>query len=66
MINKKLIKEKGRDKGIKLSDLSKMLNISNTAFSLKLNNKKDFKLNEILKLKELLSISSLDEFIIGE
>lgn len=47
--------------GFKQEDIAKLLNISLQAFNMKINNKRDFRLSEILKLCEILKIETAQE-----
>ena len=46
------------EKNIKTRDVAKFLKISNQSFSMKINNKREFKVSEIIKLSNLLQIDN--------
>lgn len=59
-INKNKLRAKWTEKGFLQSDVAKMLGLSNTGFSKKMNDKSDFSLTEIQTLCSLLNLSAED------
>lgn len=62
MTNTNLLKSEIIKKGMTLTEFASSLGISATSFSYKLNNKRCFTVNEILKICELLEIRDKDEY----
>jgi|GEM_PF-979089 len=58
MVNEKLLKAKIIEIGIERKKLAELLGISPTSLNYKLNNKKQFKANEIFALSKILSIEA--------
>lgn len=58
MVNADLLKSKYVAKGFKQSDVAELLGITPQAFRAKIQNRKDFKGSEILKLIEGLDIKT--------
>lgn len=61
MTNTKLLKEKIAEVGIKKGVMAEKLGLSRPGFTKKLNGQTDFKSEEILKMCEMLNITSLTE-----
>ncbi len=57
-INTNKLKSKWTEKGLLQSDVARMIGLSNTSFSLKMNGKIDFSLTEIQKISNLLVLSA--------
>lgn len=55
------LREKIKEKGLKISYLAEQLGLSNYGFTLKLDGKNEFRTSEVAKLCELLGITSLRE-----
>lgn len=60
MINTLKLKSLLVEKGLNNEEVSKRLHISTQSFSMKINNKREFKTSEVLKLSLLLNLSSKD------
>ena len=61
MTNSKMLREIIEKRGMKLKFVAEKLGISAYSFSLKLDNKREFKAREISILCELLGIRSLEQ-----
>lgn len=61
MTNTKLLREKIEASGLKLSYIASQLRISRAALTMKIENKSDFRQKEIVKLCELLGITTPKE-----
>lgn len=61
MVNSNKLKGAYTSLGYTQEDVAKQLNISHNSFCMKVNNKSEFKANEILKLCLLLNISNTNE-----
>lgn len=61
MTNTKLLREKIEASGLKLSYIASQLRISRAALTMKIENKSDFRQKEIVKLCELLGITTAKE-----
>lgn len=61
MTNTKLLREKIEASGLKLSYIASQLGISRAALTMKIENKSDFRQKEIVKLCELLGITTPKE-----
>jgi DNA-binding helix-turn-helix protein len=57
-MNFKKLKDELFINGLKYEDVAKMLNISTTSFSNKINGKVDFTLSEVVKLSNFLNLST--------
>lgn len=61
MTNTKLLREKIEASGLKLQYIADQLGISRAALTMKIENKSDFRQKEIVKLCELLGITTPKE-----
>lgn len=62
MTNTNLLKGKIKSIGMTQEEFSVLLGISATAFSYKLNNKREFTVSEMIKVCELLDIRDKDAY----
>ena len=64
MTNTKALKEAIQKSGLKLKAIAKLLNISGTSLSRKINNITEFKASEIIALSEILQLDTEKELLI--
>ena len=61
MTNTKLLEQYIEDSGLKKGFIAKQLGLTSYGFALKVNNKSEFKANEIVALCKLLKIGARDK-----
>lgn len=61
MVKSNIIRAKMAERGMSQIKLAELLNMTQTSLSNKINNKRDFKLREIIKMCEVFEIESNEE-----